>query len=224
MMVLSCQTPLHYFLTTYLLGVSMGWQIEVPQEPVLGLVGDSVLLPVSYFIPQPPAILHITWVYHKSIILFAEMIRCHSDPSISSSPLRLCHKYSIAVEEYRQRVTFLADTASLLLSDLHVNDSGIYLVNFAELNQTKSLTLLVQTQYQVPGSTLTPAQDAVVTLTPAQDAAVTDLGIVFFESLAVRGSCLFIFLAVLLALHCEWWRKVRNGHQRLCHGKTHSYI
>ncbi|XP_075445278.1 uncharacterized protein LOC142488822 isoform X1 [Ascaphus truei] len=196
------RASMNALLNILMIGASWAILIEVPQEPVRGLVGHSVLLPVSYWIPQPPPSLHIIWDFQKSIILFSEMRRCLPDPSTPASPLRMCHKFDIVVGKYKPRVRFIPGNASLLLHDLQLNDSGEYTVTFQELNHTKSITLLVDDLEAACNSSADPM------LNSKGDGLAESVEDSSFQSMIVRSGCMVLFLFLILGLHCVWYRKV----------------
>ncbi|XP_044151051.1 uncharacterized protein LOC122939122 isoform X2 [Bufo gargarizans] len=183
-------------LCALLISFSGALNITVPSEPVQGFVGDSVLLPVTYSLAQPPTTLQVTWNHDNSIVLFSEMTTCGTE---TSQTLRICNEYHISVGRYRHRVVFYPENASLLLRGVQRNDSGRYTVTFQELNQSRSMMLVVDD----PEATSSDP-DLIYSHNEEDD------GRRAIRSLAVRGMCAAIFILLIIGLHCTWWRQVRK--------------
>ncbi|XP_077124047.1 HEPACAM family member 2-like isoform X1 [Ranitomeya variabilis] len=178
-----------------LIGLSRALNITVPMEPVEGVVGDSVLLPVTYSVPQPPAMLQITWSHENSIVLFSEMTLSGSG---EPPALAIRNEYHIVVGRFQRRVVFYPENASLLLRNIQLNDSGLYTVTFQELNQSRSMVLVVhgpQSACRDPDSTKHSHDEE-------------EKGPHLVHPLAVRGTCAAIFILVIIGLHCARRRQV----------------
>ncbi|KAM4028427.1 HEPACAM family member 2-like isoform 2-T2 [Anomaloglossus baeobatrachus] len=177
-------------------GFSRALNITVPSEPVQGNVGDSVLLPVIYSVPQPPAMLQIIWNHENSIVLFSEMTLSGSG---EPPALKIMNEYHIVVGRYQHRVVFYPNNASILLRNVQLNDSGRYTVTFQELNQSRPMVLDIDN----PKSECSD-QDSTQ---HSHNEEERDKGRNFIHPLVVRGLCVAIFLSVIIGLHCTWWRQ-----------------
>ncbi|XP_066441265.1 HEPACAM family member 2-like [Eleutherodactylus coqui] len=170
-----------------------------PTEPVQGVIGDSVLLPVTYSIPQPPGILQIIWNHENSIVVFSEMTMCTTEASPTP---RISNEYHIVAGRYQHRVVFYPENASLLLRNVQQNDSGQYTVTFQELNQSRSMMLVLHDPE-------TASSDPDFTQYSQNEQEQNDR-YNLTQFLTVRGMCAAIFILLVMALHCTWWRQARK--------------
>ncbi|XP_069815338.1 carcinoembryonic antigen-related cell adhesion molecule 3-like [Dendropsophus ebraccatus] len=171
--------------------------ITVPTVPIQGIVGESILLPVTYSFAQPPATLQVMWGHEKSMVLFSEMTTC-----VRGEPpkLEIINEYHVLVGKYQDRVVFYPENASLLLRNVQQNDSGRYTITFQELNQSRSMMLIIHDPE-------TASSDPVSTQNSCEE---DDDRQCFIQSLAVRAICAAIFALLVMALHCTWWRQTRT--------------
>ncbi|XP_072892506.1 uncharacterized protein [Hemitrygon akajei] len=134
---------------------------RVHQDRVNGTAGQSVLLPVSYTVPDPHGYLRITWTRGGNASVCVEY---------TCFPGQECHlndgrSFITVSEPYKHRALLFPENASLLLRDLQINDSGIYELSISDSTGTEkgSLVLTVRsdgTTSQVNRcSTETPATD-----------------------------------------------------------------
>ncbi|XP_075683990.1 HEPACAM family member 2-like [Rhinoderma darwinii] len=180
-------------------GFSGALNITVPKEPVQGVVGESVLLPVTYSVPQPPDTLQVIWNHENLIILLSEMTMC--DPTTPPSQ-RISKEYYIVAGMYQERVVFYPENASLLLRNAQRNDSGRYTVTFQELNQSRSMMLIIRDP--VPPSSDPDSTQSLHNVEERDDRRH------FSQSLVIRGMCAAIFFLLIISLHCAWWRQARK--------------
>ncbi|XP_072888947.1 uncharacterized protein [Hemitrygon akajei] len=129
-------------LFTYLSAVTAALALRVHQDRVNGTAGQSVLLPVSYTVPDPHGYLRITWTRGGNASVCVEY---------TCFPGQECHlndgRWYITVSEpYKHRALLFPENASLLLRDLQINDSGIYELSISDSTGTEkgSLTLEVR--------------------------------------------------------------------------------
>ncbi|KAM3929257.1 HEPACAM family member 2-like [Leptodactylus fuscus] len=193
-------SPVTYLACVLLIGFSRAVNISVPAEPVQAVVGDSVLLPVSYSISQPPTTLQVIWNHENSIVLFSEMTMCGSE---DPPTLRISDEYHIVVGRYQHRVVFFPENASLLLRDVRWDDSGRYTVTFQELNQSRSMMLVIHDPETTSGDP-DPTQYVCNYEEERKD------GQYLIPPLAVRAMCAAIFILLVIGLHCTWWRQARK--------------
>ncbi|XP_072010596.1 HEPACAM family member 2-like [Engystomops pustulosus] len=189
--------PLPPCLLLLLTGFSGAVNISVPSEPIQAVAGGSVLLPVTYSIPDPLLTLQVTWNHETSIVLYAEMAMCGS-----GATLRICNKLFIVVGRYQHRVVFYPENASLLLMDVHQNDSGQYTVAFEEMNHSRSLMLVIHDRKASFGDPDSAEHS------PDEEEQEERRRVA--QSLLIRGSCAAIFVLLVAALHCTWWRQTRR--------------
>ncbi|XP_059826784.1 uncharacterized protein LOC132394526 [Hypanus sabinus] len=134
-------------LFTYLSAVTAALTLKVHQDRVNGTVGQSVLLPVSYTVPDPHGYLRITWTRGGNASVCVEYT-CFSGQE--------CHlndgRTHITVSEpYKHRALLFPENASLLLTDLQINDSGIYELSISHSTGTEkgNLTLEVRSATEI---------------------------------------------------------------------------
>ncbi|XP_051899503.1 uncharacterized protein LOC127585842 [Pristis pectinata] len=121
-------------LFTYLSAVTAALTLRVPQDSVNGTAGRSVLLPVSYTVPDSHGYLRITWTRAG-----AKVVECTS-VSEERSP------YITVSDPYKHRAIVFPENASLLLGELQIDDSGIYELSVSHSMGTakRNLTLVVR--------------------------------------------------------------------------------
>ncbi|XP_029460809.1 uncharacterized protein LOC115093292 isoform X2 [Rhinatrema bivittatum] len=187
-----------------LLDLSHNILIEVPQESIIGTVGQSVLLPVSYrlqgtFIEQ----LFIQW--NVMNISDAIIIYSINKSSVKSDgiPTRVSGNNTFTHPDYQCRVVFFPENASLLLQNLQLIDSGVYIVTFREFKQSRNVTLSVipQTIHQRNHSTESTGPNEPQHRSP------------WFRAGPVAGGCCACLLLLLIVL-CYKWQRGACGSKR----------
>ncbi|XP_072115184.1 uncharacterized protein [Mobula birostris] len=129
-------------LFTYLSAVTAALTLRVHQDRVNGTAGHSVLLPVSYTVPDPHGYLRITWTGGGNASVCMEYT-CFSGQECHLSDSR---SHTTVSKPCKHRALLFPENASLLLRDLQINDSGIYELSIVHSTGTEkgNLTLEVR--------------------------------------------------------------------------------
>ncbi|KAK4810219.1 hypothetical protein QYF61_012388 [Mycteria americana] len=131
-------------------GGNLGVLINIHQEVVNGIVGQSVLLPLSYRFSRAPRFpVSIVWMFTNDmdVVVSCTLLNCSlgagGDPSN-------CSANRFPQPAYRGRAELFPENGSLLLRDLQLSDSGVYSVSFRPSYQTRRLVLTVHEQRSTP--------------------------------------------------------------------------
>ncbi|KGL79467.1 Hepatocyte cell adhesion molecule, partial [Tinamus guttatus] len=109
-------------------GENLALIAEIPQDLINGTVGQSVLLPFSYkFNSTSEFPLPILWTFNNSLNPFISCTVQSCSLSTEGTP-RNCSANCFPSATYQDRVEFFPESASLLLRNLQLNDSGVYSV------------------------------------------------------------------------------------------------
>ncbi|XP_075369443.1 uncharacterized protein LOC142415255 isoform X1 [Mycteria americana] len=129
---------------------NLGVLINIHQEVVNGIVGQSVLLPLSYRFSRAPRFpVSIVWMFTNDmdVVVSCTLLNCSlgagGDPSN-------CSANRFPQPAYRGRAELFPENGSLLLRDLQLSDSGVYSVSFRPSYQTRRLVLTVHEQRSTP--------------------------------------------------------------------------
>ncbi|XP_014811474.1 PREDICTED: uncharacterized protein LOC106896204 [Calidris pugnax] len=129
-----------------LLGGTLAVRVQIHQDSVNGTVGQSVLLNISYMFDEASRFpLSICWMFHNSskVILTCAVQNCSLDAGGAPSN---CSATCFPPPPKRGRAELFPDNGSLLLRDLKLSDSGVYVVTFKEPSQSWPITLVVHEQ------------------------------------------------------------------------------
>uniref|UniRef100_A0A8C6YZS7 Immunoglobulin V-set domain-containing protein n=1 Tax=Nothoprocta perdicaria TaxID=30464 RepID=A0A8C6YZS7_NOTPE len=134
---------------TFLLsaGENLALIVEIPQDLINGTVGQSVLLPISYKFNNISLFpLAIQWAFNNpsNWVISCTVHNCSVGPD---GVLKNCSASYFSHNTYRGRVVLFPENASLLLRDLQLSDSGVYIVTFKQQILTKNITLTVHSPH-----------------------------------------------------------------------------
>ncbi|XP_035180763.1 uncharacterized protein LOC118166182 isoform X2 [Oxyura jamaicensis] len=127
-------------------GRNLGFLLEIPQDSVNGTVGQSVLLPVSYRFnstPRFPVPIQWTFGHPSQLVISCTLLICSLG---AGGALESCSTKCFPYAAHAGRVELFPESASLLLRDLRLSDSGVYNVSFAQQRQSRHITLTVLEQ------------------------------------------------------------------------------
>ncbi|XP_075369444.1 HEPACAM family member 2-like isoform X2 [Mycteria americana] len=170
---------------------NLGVLINIHQEVVNGIVGQSVLLPLSYRFSRAPRFpVSIVWMFTNDmdVVVSCTLLNCSlgagGDPSN-------CSANRFPQPAYRGRAELFPENGSLLLRDLQLSDSGVYSVSFRPSYQTRRLVLTVHEQRSTPEHPGSELSGGGGTAIPCY----------------VFGGCYcFILLVLQLLFHLRWRR------------------
>ncbi|XP_062905758.1 uncharacterized protein LOC134347289 [Mobula hypostoma] len=128
---------------TYLSAVTAALTLRVHQDRVNGTAGQSVLLPVSYTVPDPHGYLRITWTGGGNASVCIEYT-CFSGQECHLSDRR---SHITVSETCKHRALLFPENASLLLRDLQINDSGIYELSISDSTGTENGSLVLTVRF-----------------------------------------------------------------------------
>ncbi|KAM9600446.1 uncharacterized protein ACIBXB_003926 [Morphnus guianensis] len=133
-----------------LVGGNLGVLIKIHQDSINGTEGQSVLLPVSYRFDGAPGFpMKIVWYFSnmRDELVTCSVLNCSRGAGGAPSS---CSAQTFYHATYRGRTKFFPKNGSLLLSDLRLNDSGVYSVTFRPPHQTWHITLTTHEQRSSP--------------------------------------------------------------------------
>nr|XP_015217058.1 PREDICTED: uncharacterized protein LOC107079200 isoform X1 [Lepisosteus oculatus] len=121
-----------------LAGMSKALSLKVHENPAVGYVHRSVMLPVSYTIAKSYKFLQITWSFNSELLL--KYVR----PCLPTSD-KACKPQQFIAPAYRGRVSLFPQNASLQIEGLRPTDSGNYSlrVSLSDREQRAVVCLLV---------------------------------------------------------------------------------
>ncbi|XP_064408102.1 uncharacterized protein LOC135352756 [Latimeria chalumnae] len=109
-----------------LLGSVDGLLVTVPSAPVIGVVGESVLLPVNFTTSHPPTFLQTKWEYVSgNAFVLMHITKCSFQ---SATTQRSCTEHFTSGPRYGPRVTVVSENASLHIHHARAEDAGKYRV------------------------------------------------------------------------------------------------
>ncbi|XP_051899504.1 uncharacterized protein LOC127585843 [Pristis pectinata] len=197
-------------LFTYLSAVTAALTLRVPQDTVNGTAGQSVLLPVSYTVPDPHGYLRITWTRAGSVTV---EYTCFSGQECY---LKKISPHITVSDPFKHRAVLFPENASLLLRDLQVNDSGIFELSISHTTgmEKRNITLVVQPD--TAGRIVNGNRSDIGNGTNAGNTTSTDWSPTVKNEVIISA----VVLAVALIILCLIVKMGRGKHDRVsvCQG------
>ncbi|CAH2316595.1 carcinoembryonic antigen-related cell adhesion molecule 3-like isoform X2 [Pelobates cultripes] len=148
-------------LITLMISLSVAHEIIVTQDSIHATVGQSILLQTVYKISQTfynwPS---LQWTFGNKIIVYYSLQNGSIDPQ--GTPLWTTGNTRI-FPLYNHRVTFYPDNGSLLLTNLHLQDSGCYKLYLLSFESIINKTICLHVDDPSLSSGRSVANDIIVT-------------------------------------------------------------
>ncbi|XP_067865683.1 uncharacterized protein [Heterodontus francisci] len=188
--------------------------LSVHQREVNETVHQSVLLPVSYSTLTPYSTLTIEWCLFPGYTPFVRLMRSNCSPDPDRSAYN-CSDHRVTTPSYRERIHLYPENGSLLLRDLQLSDSGVYLITVYRGGNTSSKGNVTLTVY--PGTDCENASTPGVSESP-QNQTTTPSG-TGWDDTHIRVSAA-VCLLILLICFCLLMTKIYRG----CHRQHDSVV